>query len=124
LDNKDDLPDGEESDDDVVDTEPGMMASDSGTFAEHMTDHITLLHNFADGLEYQLQFNDHWMLEHLEREGVSMLRFTKTCLSHEHRMNSTRGTSPTTWNKATASAMYYRTRPPAVDRESTAESHM
>jgi len=59
--------DGDESDEDVVDTEREMIGGK--TFGERMTEHVTLLRDFADGLEYQLQFNDHRMLDRLEREG-------------------------------------------------------
>jgi hypothetical protein len=106
---------GEESDNDVVDTENGVMGG--STFSERMMDHIGLLQTFVDGLEYQIQFHDQRMLDRLEREGASFLRFAQSCISRERRMNSTRGVSPTTWETATASAMYYRTRPPVVDKD-------
>jgi len=108
--------DGEESEDDTVDTEHGIVSGK--TTSERMSEHIKTLRDFADGLEYQLQFNDNRMLDRLEREGVGLLRFAESCLRRERRMNSTRGTSPTTWEKTTASAMFYRTRPPAADRDS------
>ena len=57
---------GEESDEDVVDTARDMIGGK--TFGERMTEHVRLLRDFADGLEYQLQFNDHQMLDRLERE--------------------------------------------------------
>lgn len=104
----------ESDDNNIVDTEQGLIGG--STFGEQMTKHISMLRDFADGLEYQLQFDDHRMLASLEREGGSFLRFAQNCLSRERRMNSTRGVSPTTWEKTTASAMFYRTRPPPVDR--------
>ena len=76
-----------------------------------------LLRNFADGLEYQMRFGDTRMLDRLEREGATFFRFVESCLSRERRMNSTRGSSPTTWEKATSSAMFYRTRPPVADKD-------
>ena len=48
---------GEESDEDVVDTARDMIRGK--TFGKWMTEHVRLLQDFADGLEYQLQFNDH-----------------------------------------------------------------
>jgi hypothetical protein len=100
---------GDESDDGVVDTESGI--GEGRTVRERMSDHISMLRDFANGLEYQLQFNDRRMLDNLEREGRTFIQFAQTCLSRERRMNSTRGSSPTTWEKESASAMFYRTRP-------------
>lgn len=102
-----------ESDDDIVDTEIGMF--DGRTVCERLSQHIGMLRDFADGLDYQLQFNDHRMLDSLEREGATFIRFARTCLERERRMNSTRGSSPTTWEKGSASTMFYRTRPPRRD---------
>lgn len=116
LDQKED-PDSEndeDSDDEIIDTEERLIGGK--TFGERMTEHIDMLRDFANGLEYQVQFNDNRMLDRLEREGGSFLRFAQNCLNRERRMNSTRGTSPMTWEKATASAMFYRTRPPAAER--------
>jgi hypothetical protein len=102
-----------ELDDDIVDTEIGMF--DGRTVRERLSQHIGILRDFADGLDYQLQFNDHRMLDSLEREGATFIRFARTCLECERRMNSTRGSSPTTWEKGSASTMFYRTRPPRRD---------
>jgi hypothetical protein len=107
---------GEESDEDVVDTERDMI--EGKTFGEWMTEHVRLLRDFADGLEYQLQFNNRRMLDRLEREGGAFIRFAQGCLSRKRRMNSTRSTSPMTWEKATASAMFYQTRPTPADCDS------
>ena len=64
---------------------------------------------------YQLQFDDQWFFTTLEHEGVSFLRFTKSCLSRERQLNMTRGASPTTWEQSTMSTMLYRARPPHSD---------
>ena len=107
---------GDESEGEVVDTESGIIEGGK-TFGERMKAHVDLLRNFSDGLEYQIQFGDTRMLDYLEREGRSLFRLAENCLSRERRMNSTRGGSPTTWESATANAMYYRTRPAPADRD-------
>ncbi|EGN95292.1 hypothetical protein SERLA73DRAFT_77308 [Serpula lacrymans var. lacrymans S7.3] len=82
---------------------------------ETMVTHAKLLQDFADGILYQAQFNDHRWGESLEREGASLFQLASHCLEHERQYNSTRGTLPTTWEKTAMSAMYYRTRPPRAD---------
>ena len=106
----------EESDDEnnreIVDTDNGSTRL---TLAEQFRNHIDLLRDFCDGLEYQVQFSDPRMLEVMERDGSSMFRLARNCLSRERRLNSTRGSSPTTWERGTTNAMYYRARPRASD---------
>ena len=58
-----------DDDDNLVDTEGGFNEGRS-TFSERMNEHIKLLWDFADGLEYQVQFNDHRMLQRLEAGSV------------------------------------------------------
>jgi len=53
----------------------------------------------------QLQVEDRWMLETFEKDGA--LRLAQSCLSRERRVNSSRGSSPTTWESKTARAMFY-----------------
>jgi hypothetical protein len=106
---------GDESDDELIDTAHGWTAADNGTFRERMTTRIKMLRDFCDGLEHQLQFEDQRMLAAVEREGAAFFRFADNCLSRERRFNSTRSTSPTTWEKTTTSAMYYRSRPRLSD---------
>jgi len=108
----------EEGDDGLIDMEPMMAVGDHGTFRERLTEHIRTIRDFCDGLEYQLEFEDHRMLETVERDGASFLRLAHSCLSRECRMNSLRGVSPTTWERETARAMFYRTRPSRRDIES------
>ena len=62
-DNDPDL-DDHDSDDGLVDTQIGLETR--ATFRERLDEHIRLLREFADGLEYQRQFTDHQMLETLE----------------------------------------------------------
>lgn len=107
--------DDEDNADDIVDTEATICAGEGGTYHERMVTTIKTIRDFCDGLEYQLQFDDKRMLETLERDGAAFLRLAKACLSRERRMNTTRGSSPTTWEQGGASAMWYRTRPRSED---------
>ncbi|KAJ7436299.1 hypothetical protein B0H11DRAFT_1754960 [Mycena galericulata] len=109
-----DQPNDNDNNDDVIDTTGGIMRE---TFTEAMTDRIRMLREFADGLEYQIQFQDRRMLDSVEREGAGFLRLARNCLDREHRTNSSRMKTPTTWESSTANAMFYRTRPPLADRE-------
>jgi len=106
--NSDNPDDSEDSDDEPVDTE--MDVSNRATFYERFTHHIRDIRDFCDGLEFQVQFNDHRMLDVLERDGASFLRLVENCLSRERRQNSSRTGSPTTWERSTINAMYYRPR--------------
>jgi hypothetical protein len=108
----------DDDDDGLIDTEPGLAIGDRKTLRERFSEYIGTIREFCDGLEYQLQFEDHRMLETVEREGVSFMRLAQNCLSRECRMNSSRGSSPTTWERETSRAMFYRTRPPRRDVES------
>ena len=109
---------GDDDDDGVL--EDGLV--DTGlnsmcTFNEHLDDNISLIRNFLDGLEYQRQFGDHCMLETLERNGAGFFHLARNCLDREHRQNSSRASSPTMWEQATANAMYYRTCPRSADQD-------
>lgn len=86
--------DDDDEDDDLVDT-----GGDAGnqTFEEAMKDKIHTLKEFASGLEHQIQFRDQRMLQAVEREGASLFRMARACLSKERRMQSTRGDLPSTW---------------------------
>jgi len=105
----DDVPD--EEDDDLVDTEAEHLWNGRGTFGERMETHIDLIRDFCQGLVYQIQFQDHRFLNTLEREGAGFLRLAQNCLSREHRRNTARSSTPTTWERSTANAMFYRSRP-------------
>ena len=107
---------GEELEGDIIDTEvPDVVGG--LTYSECIEVRVALLWDFADSLEYQLQFGDSRMLDHLEREGTGFFRMAESCLSRERRLNSTRGASPTIWEKATLSALFYRTRPRHADKD-------
>lgn len=103
----------EEAEDEFVDTAAGRM--DTRTFQERFEAHIKNLRDFCDGLQYQIQFNDHRMLNAVEREGASFIRLMENCLGREKRENSSRQRSPTTWERETSNAMFYRTR--AINRQ-------
>jgi hypothetical protein len=101
-----------ESDDDSdgpVDT--GENISSRATFQEHFTQHINVLREFCDGLEFQVQFGDNRMLNIVEREGASFFRLAHNCLDRERRQRSTRTPAPATWEQSTSNAMFYRARP-------------
>jgi hypothetical protein len=49
----------------LVDTESRLAIRDCATFREHFTEQIEMIQQFCGGLEYQLQFEDHRMLETL-----------------------------------------------------------
>ncbi|EGN95280.1 hypothetical protein SERLA73DRAFT_77294 [Serpula lacrymans var. lacrymans S7.3] len=107
-----DIRDDKESDDEGIIDVGGM---ENWSVGETMVTRAKLLRDFADSILYQAQFNDHRWGESLEREGACLFQLASHCLEHERQFNSTRGTSPTTWEKATTSAMYYRTHPPCAD---------
>ena len=107
-DNDPDL-DDHDLDDGLVDMQIGLETR--ATFRKCLNECIWLLREFADGLKYQQQFTDHRMLETLEWDGAGLFRLTKNCLSHESHLNSSRSPSPTTWERTTSNAMYYRAHP-------------
>ncbi|KAJ7218618.1 hypothetical protein GGX14DRAFT_533331 [Mycena pura] len=98
--------------DDLVDTQIG---TNQLTFLEAMDENIDLIAEFLEGLKYQRQFRDQRMLQTLEREGASFFRLAKACLRKEKRLTSTRGEAPSTWDRSTSSAMFYRARPARSD---------
>ncbi|KAJ7479127.1 hypothetical protein FB451DRAFT_1450936 [Mycena latifolia] len=100
--------------DDMIDIAAGIAHE---TFTEAMTNHIRTLREFAEGLQYQIQFQDRRILDSLEREGAGFLRLARNCLDRECRANSSRSKTPTTWESSTANTMFYRTRPRPADRE-------
>ncbi|KAG6854112.1 hypothetical protein C0991_010276 [Blastosporella zonata] len=100
----DDVEDDDE--DDLVDTGSGGQ-----TFEEAMRSKIRTLKAITEGLEYQVQFRDHRLLQGLEKEGASFFRLAVACLSKEKRMQMTRGGVPSTWEQSTSTAMFYRSRP-------------
>lgn len=84
---------GDEFDDDLVNTQSGDRGCK--TFEEAMNDHISNILQFVEGLRYQVQFRDEEMLQALEREGGSFLRFARACTSKERKKTAGR-----TWDKS------------------------
>jgi hypothetical protein len=105
--------DGDEDEDD--DLEDMILGGKNSTLRERLIDRVKTLRDFCDGLEYQIQFDDQRMLATVEREGAGFFRLADNCLSRERHFNSTRAASPTTWEKTTINAMYYRSRPRPSD---------
>lgn len=106
---------GSDDDDDLVDMGAPSSAAHA-TFDDRLTTYLQTIREFCDGLEYQRKFQDSRFLDTLEREGAGFLRLAGNCLSRERRENSTRSAAPTTWERSTANAMLYRSRPPPSDR--------
>jgi hypothetical protein len=100
---------------DESDDDDGLIDNGSGTekksYKEEMENYICIIRDFSDSLEFQVKFQDPRFLRTLEREGAGFLRLAQNCLSRERRLNSSRATSPSTWEKSTASAIFYRSRP-------------
>jgi len=96
-------PTGDRFDDDAVDTE-----AECKTFKEEMDVHIQMIRDFADGLKYQISFQDHRFLKTLQKEGAVFFQLAENCLSHEHRFNSSREALLTTWESSTANTMFYQ----------------
>ncbi|KAH0585568.1 hypothetical protein H2248_008798 [Termitomyces sp. 'cryptogamus'] len=57
-------------------------------FQQWMRKHIADIRDFCCGLEYQLQFNDHKLLEVLESEGSQFLKLVHQCLESEGRLRN------------------------------------
>jgi hypothetical protein len=53
------------------------------SFAEKMRSHIEQICNFCDGMEHQIQFEDHCFLKTLEKEDAGFLRPAETCITQE-----------------------------------------
>ncbi|KAJ3529727.1 hypothetical protein NM688_g7813 [Phlebia brevispora] len=92
----------DDSDDDIIDT------GTKGTYRERMTVTIALLRDLADGLEYQVRFNDHRLLTTVEREAAGALRLARNIQRKEREANSLRAT-PRTWEAS--NVMFYNSRP-------------
>ena len=102
---------GEESDDSaLVDTEEGGDGMKKA-YKEKMEHYIRTIREFCDGLEYQIKFQDPRFLTTLEKDGAGFIRLAENCLSRERRLNSSRAASPSTWERSTANALFYRARP-------------
>ncbi|KAJ7284388.1 hypothetical protein C8J57DRAFT_1216830 [Mycena rebaudengoi] len=58
---------------------------DEPPFQARMRAHIARIRDFCDGLEFQVQFNDHRMLAALERDAGAFLGLVDDCLRQEGR---------------------------------------
>ncbi|KAF7371915.1 SWIM-type domain-containing protein [Mycena venus] len=106
-----------DSDDDLVGARNDEEShSGNKMFDERLTAYLKTVRDFCDGLEYQRNFQDSRFLATLEREGAGFFRLAENCLSRERRENSTRSPAPTTWERSTANAMFYRSRPSLSDQ--------
>ena len=100
-----------EGDDGLVDTEERWVNADKKMYKEKMDNYIRIIREFTDGLEYQGKFQDPRFLTTLEKDGAGFFRLAQNCLSRERRLNSSRASSPRTWEKSTANVLFYRARP-------------
>ncbi len=100
-----------DDDDTLIDTRENGDESEKKTYKEDMETHIRLIRDFCDGLKFQIKFQDPRFLRTLEKEGAGFLRLAQNCLSHERRLNSSRAASLSTWERSTANALFYRSRP-------------
>ena len=101
-----------EDDDALIDTwENGGDDLEKKTYEEEMEDYIDLIRDFCNGLEFQIKFQDRRFLKTLQRDGAKFFQLARNCLSREKRQNSSRVASPTTWERSTANALFYRSRP-------------
>ncbi|KAF5345219.1 hypothetical protein D9757_015315 [Collybiopsis confluens] len=99
-----------QEDEELVDIE-----ADFRTFDEEIDEQISLLRNFANGLEYQKQFKDQRFLDAYKREGNGMLQMMIRCLNRERQYNSTRSQNPRTWRAESSAVMLYKERPNGVN---------
>lgn len=113
VDEEDDEEGGANSEEDDLDIDDVVEARGNGsTYEEAINADIDLIAEFVKGLRHQVQFHDQRMLSALEREGAGFLRLGRACMEKEKRLQSTRGgETPSTWEKSTISAMFYRVRP-------------
>jgi len=111
----DDENEGGSTDGEDKEEEVGTYQHDGRTFEEVLMDEIKLIEEFTAGLKHQAQFQDGRLLNALQQESAGFLQFVEACMDKERRMNSMRSPTPSTWEKSTSSAMFYRARP-TVDR--------
>ncbi|KAH9038201.1 hypothetical protein EDB85DRAFT_2072801 [Lactarius pseudohatsudake] len=102
---------GESDNNQLVDIWEGREDGERKTYEEEMQGNISLIWDFCDALEYQVQFQDPRFLRTLEKEGARFFRLARNCLSREKRLNSSRAASPATWERSTTNALFFRSRP-------------
>jgi hypothetical protein len=106
----DDAPESDPNSDSDLDEdeEPEPFVANQKTCQEQMLERVELLEEFMQGLRYQIQFNDTRMLNKVEREGASLFCLAENCLDQEKRFNSVRMDAPTTYERQTSNAMFWR----------------
>ena len=103
--------DGFDDDDDGLIDTGGSYNTEKNAVKKKMEDYIRIIRDFCDGLEYQLKFHDPQFLTTLEKDGAGFIGLAQNCLSRERRQNSSRAASPSTWERSTSNALFYRARP-------------
>ncbi|KAH9032964.1 hypothetical protein EDB85DRAFT_1864712, partial [Lactarius pseudohatsudake] len=98
----------DDDDDELIDTGGNV---EKKTVKEEMENYIHIIRDFCDGLEFQVKFQNPQFLRTLEREGAGFLKLAQDCLSRERRLNSNQVASPSTWERSTPKALFYRSRP-------------
>ena len=68
---------GNRFEDDTVNTREGIWEGERKTFKEEMDVHIKMIGDFADGLQYQVSFQDRRFLKTLQKEGVGFFRLAE-----------------------------------------------
>ena len=71
----------DDDDEEWIDMEAGNAIEDHQTMHERVAEHIKMLRDFVDGLEYQLQFDDQRMFTMVKHEGAGFFRLAQSCLS-------------------------------------------
>ncbi|KAF9007236.1 hypothetical protein BDQ17DRAFT_1238165 [Cyathus striatus] len=104
-----------DDDNELIDT---GHSGNQKTFVETMREYAQRMRDFADGLEYQIQFNDDRMLQTCEWEGALMLWLIEACLGKEKRLRARGGEQLSTWNRSTSTAMFWCARPACSDENS------
>ena len=72
---------------------------------------IALLEDLIAAARYQQRFNDPDWLDTFEKEAGGALHYDEGIQRYEHRVHSTSGPAPRTWDPSTRKFMHYRVRP-------------
>ena len=73
----------EEENRELIDMAADGYDASRETYTEKIQSHITLIRDFCDGLEHQIQFGDHRFLKILEGDGARFLRLAENCINQE-----------------------------------------
>ena len=85
---------GDEEDEDLVDTAAAHTVCDRDTIGERAAGTFERSETLL--MAWSTRFSSMINVCILEREGVSFLRFAKSCQGRERRLNLTRGSTPAT----------------------------